>query len=162
MGYPREDLVGKDLIDFYHPEDQKRGKTSRNKFLDLQTQELTIERRLIDANNQTKSFILNVRKSSASSVYDSILTLSDITAAKEAEEKLKRLVEMDELTGLFSRRGLNRRFGFDQRYEDLGMYLIESHSKCPEKPNENRRQLLPLRWRRVCSAAPLAGLERRV
>ena len=125
MGYPREYLVGKELIDFYHPEDQKRGKTSRNKFLDLQTQELTIERRLIDANNQTKSFILNVRKSSASSVYDSILTLSDITAAKEAEEKLKRLVEMDELTGLFSRRGLNRRFGSDQRYEDLGMYLID-------------------------------------
>ena len=92
---------------------------------DTETQELTIERRLVDANNQTKTFILNVRKSSASSVYDSILTLSDITAAKEAEEKLKQLVEMDELTGLFSRRGLNRRFGFDQRYEDLGMYLID-------------------------------------
>ena len=68
MGYAREDIIGRDFIDFYHPEEQKPGAASRSKFRNIKTQELTIERRLIDANQQTKTFILNVRKSSASSV----------------------------------------------------------------------------------------------
>jgi diguanylate cyclase (GGDEF)-like protein/PAS domain S-box-containing protein len=125
MGYERDALIGKDLIEFYHPEDIASGSAARKKFQELRQQEITIERRLIDANNQTKTFILNARASNVSSIYESILTLSDITALKAAEEQLRHLVEVDELTGLFSRRGLNRRFGFDQRYEDLGMYLID-------------------------------------
>ena len=125
MGYDRDALVGKDLIDFYHPEDQVAGAAERKKFQEARKQEITIERRLIDANSQTKTFILNVRASSVKSVYESILTLSDITALKAAEEKLRHQVERDELTGIYTRRGMKHRFGSDQRSEDCGMYLID-------------------------------------
>lgn len=125
MGYDHDALVGKDLIDFYHPEDQAAGAAARKKFQEAREQEITIERRLIDANNQTKTFILNVRASSVKSVYESILTLSDITALKAAEEKLLHQVERDELTGIYTRRGMKHRFESDQRSEDCGMYLID-------------------------------------
>ena len=125
MGYERDALIGKDLIDFCHPEDQAAGSVAREKFQEVRQQEITIERRLIDANNQTKTFILNARASNVSAVYESILTLSDITALKAAEEKLRHLVERDELTGIYSRRGMKHRFGSDQRSEDLGLYLID-------------------------------------
>ena len=44
---------------------------------------------------------------------------------KAAEEKLRHRVELDKLTGIYSRHGMKHRFGSDQRSEDLAMYLID-------------------------------------
>ena len=39
--------------------------------------------------------------------------------------KLRHLVELDELTGIYSRRGMKHHFGSDERSEDFGLYLID-------------------------------------
>ena len=124
-GYTREETVGRDFINFITPKHRGKTQAVRERLFTESFEESTYDTDILSKAGDIVSLQLNVRVDRSSVNATVILTGNDITAAKEAEEELQRLVEIDELTGLYSRRGLNRVFKFDQRYEDLGMYLID-------------------------------------
>lgn len=94
MGYSREYLVGKDIIDLYHTECQHNALKTRQSFK-KSSNEVTVERRLFTADNQIKTVLINLRARGKNANYGSIFTLTDIISAKEAERKLQELVEID-------------------------------------------------------------------
>jgi diguanylate cyclase (GGDEF)-like protein/PAS domain S-box-containing protein len=124
-GYTREETVGRDFIDFITPQYRIKAQAVRESLLNGSFGESTYDTDILSKAGDIVSLQLNVRMDRSSVNAMVILTGNDITAAKKAGEELQRLVEIDELTGLYSRRGLNRVFEFDQRSEDLGMYLID-------------------------------------
>lgn len=127
FGYTREETVGRDLIDFMPPEDAEKSRIFRENELQSEAAPpiikniLTIKTKAGDARSVELQSVIEISQGE----WRNIIAMVDITPIMRAGDELLRLVENDELTGLMSRRGLQRRFADGQRKRDLGFYLID-------------------------------------
>lgn len=127
LGYTREETVGHDLTEFMEPEDAviskefretlKSQKASKNMVRNsLRFRSKTGGLHYVELQSVTKKFGPD---------WINIITITDFTPLMEAQEQLKRLVSYDELTGLYSRRGLKEQFGDRFRIKDAGVYILD-------------------------------------
>jgi diguanylate cyclase (GGDEF)-like protein/PAS domain S-box-containing protein len=127
LGYTREETVGQDLTEFMEPEDAVISKEFRET-LKLQKASKNVVRNTLRF--RTKAGEL--RQIELQSVVEeiegnllNIITLVDFTDMMTAQHQLRMLVEHDELTGLYSRRGLKERFSDGKRKKTAGVYIFD-------------------------------------
>lgn len=127
LGYTREETVGHDLLEFMEPEDAVISKEFREN-LKSHGVENRIVRNFVRFRNKTGELLYVELQSvveGAGSDWINIITMTDVTPLMEAKEKLQKLVNEDELTGLYSRRGLKERFYDGLRKKDTGVYIFD-------------------------------------
>ena len=127
LGYTREETVGHDLTEFMEPEDAVISKEFRKT--------LKLQKASKDAVRNTLRFRTKagkLRQIELQSVVEelegslrNIITLVDVTDMMRTQHQLQMLVERDELTGLYSRRGLKEQFGDSVRTKDAGVYILD-------------------------------------
>ena len=127
LGYTREETVGHDLTEFMAPEDaviseefretlksQKASKNAVRNTLRFRTKAGELRQiELQSALEEIEGNLLN------------IITLVDVTDMMRTQHQLQMLVSHDELTGLYSRRGLKERFGDEKRKKTAGVYILD-------------------------------------
>jgi len=127
LGYTREETVGHDLTEFMEPEDAVISKEFRKT--------LKLQKASKDAVRNTLRFRTKagkLRQIELQSVVEelegslrNIITLVDVTDMMRTQHQLQLLVERDELTGLYSRRGLKQRFSDGMRKKTAGVYILD-------------------------------------
>ena len=127
LGYTREETVGHDLTEFMEPEDAVISKEFRET-LKSQKASKNMGRNSLRFRSKTGG-LHYVELQSVTEKFGpdwiNIITITDFTPLMEAQEQLKRLVSYDELTGLYSRRGLKEQFGDRFRIKDAGVYILD-------------------------------------
>ena len=126
-GYSRDETIGHDLHEFLHPEDKARGKVERDKLLINRDYEpLSKEAyRLITKSGVTKHIQIRTTEPLEGSQKQFLATFFDLTELVESRAHLYHLVQHDDLTGLYSRRGLKKRFGDGMRKKTAGVYIFD-------------------------------------
>ena len=127
LGYTREETVGHDLTEFMEPEDaviskefretlksQKASKNAARNTLRFRTK--AGELRQIELQSVVEELEGSLRN---------IITLVDVTDMMRTQQQLQILVNRDELTGLYSRRGLKKRFSDGMRKKSAGAYIFD-------------------------------------
>lgn len=127
FGYSRDETVGRDLTEFMPPEDAKRSREFRENRLQADNAPPIIKNILTIATKtgEVRSVELQSIIENDNGEWRNLIAMTDITPIILAKDELERLVENDELTGLMSRRGLQRHFADGQRKKDLGFFLID-------------------------------------
>ena len=127
LGYTREETVGHDLLEFMEPEDAVISKEFRETL-----KSHGVENRIVRNSVRFRSKTGELRYVELQSVLEgagsdwiNIITMTDVTPLMEAKEKLQKLVNEDELTGLYSRRGLKERFDDEFHNKDTGVYIFD-------------------------------------
>ena len=127
LGYTREETVGHDLLEFMEPEDAVISKEFRENL-----KSHGVENRIVRNSVRFRSKTGELRYVELQSVVEgagsdwiNIITMTDVTPLMEAKEKLQKLVNEDELTGLYSRRGLKERFNDGLRKKDTAVYIFD-------------------------------------
>ncbi len=127
LGYTREETVGHDLTEFMEPEDAVISKEFRETLKSQKASKNAVRNTL---RFRTKAGEL--RQIELQSVVEelegslrNIITLVDVTDMMRTQHQLQMLVERDELTGLYSRRGLKEQFGDRVRTKDAGVYILD-------------------------------------
>ena len=127
LGYTREETVGYDLTEFMEPEDAVISKEFRETLKSQKASKNAVRNTL---RFRTKAGEL--RQIELQSVVEelegslrNIITLVDVTDMMRTQHQLQMLVERDELTGLYSRRGLKEQFGDRVRTKDVGVYILD-------------------------------------
>ena len=127
LGYTREETVGHDLLEFMEPDDAVINKEFRETSMSHCVNN-KIDRNSVRFRSKNGELIyvvlLSVVVRSGRDLIN-IVTMTDVTPLMQAQEQLKKLVEQDELTGLYSRRGLKERFSDDLRKQDAGVYILD-------------------------------------
>ena len=128
FGYTREETVGRDLTKFIAPEDtakyglfRENGALPKKDFSSIKKSILKIETKSGDQRSVELQSIVETNKGE----WLNLIAITDITPIVRAKDDLERLVENDELTGLLSRRGLQRRFADGQRKNSIGFFLVD-------------------------------------
>ncbi len=127
FGYSREETVGRDLTEFMPLEDAEKSKIFREETLGSDDAHsvikniLTIETKTGEARSVELQSIIE----KDGGEWRNLIAMTDITPIVLARDELERLVEKDELTGLMSRRGLQRRFADGCRESDYGFFLVD-------------------------------------
>ena len=126
-GYSRDETIGRDLNEFMHPDDKSRGLVERNKLLlDASYEPLSAEPyRLFTKSGVTKHIQVRVTEPAEGSQKQFVTTIFDLTELVESRAYLYNLVQRDDLTGLYSRRGLKERFSDGTRTKDAGVYILD-------------------------------------
>ena len=126
-GYSREETIGHDLHEFIHPEDKARAMVERDKLLSDRGYEPLSEEayRLITKSGVTKHIQIRTAQPLEGSRKQFLTTFFDLTELIESRAYLYNLVERDELTGLYSRRGLKERFSDGMRKKTAGVYILD-------------------------------------
>ncbi len=127
LGYTREETVGHDLAEFMEPEDAVISKEFRETLKSQKASKNAVRNTL---RFRTKAGEL--RQIELQSVVEelegslrNIITLVDVTDMMRTQHQLQMLVERDELTGLYSRRGLKERFSDGKRKKTAGVYIFD-------------------------------------
>ena len=127
LGYTREETVGHDLTEFMEPEDAMISKEFRETLKSQKASKNVIRNTL---RFRTKAGEL--RQIELQSVVEELegslrnfITLVDVTDMMRTQHQLQMLVERDELTGLYSRRGLKERFSDGMRKKTAGVYILD-------------------------------------
>ena len=127
LGYTREETVGHDLTEFMEPEDALISKEFRETLKSHYVSKNPVRNTL---RFKTKSGEL--RQIELQSVVEeiegslrNIITLVDVTDMMRTQQQLQILVNRDELTGLYSRRGLKKRFSDGMRKKSAGAYIFD-------------------------------------
>ena len=127
FGYSREETVGRDLIEFMPAEEAEDSKEFRKENLQSCDTPTIIKniRTIITSTGEARCVELQSIIENDKGEWLNLIAMTDITPIVRARDELERLVENDELTGLMSRRGLQRRFADGQRKRDSGFFLID-------------------------------------
>ncbi|WP_152003233.1 MULTISPECIES: EAL domain-containing protein [Roseobacteraceae] len=127
FGYTREETLGRDLIDFMPAEDQALSKSFRRHLLANTRDKETISNTLTLLTKSGEPRIVELRSviEENEDRWLNIIMVIDITDISVARQKLEHLVDHDELTGLYSRRGFNSRFADRKRRQDVDVFLID-------------------------------------
>ena len=126
-GYSRDETIGHDLIEFLHPEDKSRGVVERDKLLiKASYKRLSAEPyRLITKSGMTKHIQVRATEPLEGSQKQFVTTIFDLTELVESRAYLYNLVQRDDLTGLYSRRGVKERFSDGKRKKTAGVYIFD-------------------------------------
>lgn len=130
LGRPREDLIGRSMLELLHPEDRIPSAERLERLWRREVAAIRCEKRYINALGHT--VWAQVEKSLISSENgDEAFVLEqaqDITVRRRHEEDLEHLATHDSLTGLLNRRGLfaelERQAATAQRYGAAGALLV--------------------------------------
>ena len=127
FGYSREETVGRDLTEFMPPDGAEMSRKFRQDVLQLEDAPTIINNILtiLTKAGEPRSVELQSMIESTNGEWLNLIAMTDITPIVRARDELERLVENDELTGLMSRRGLQRRFADGQRKRDAGFFLVD-------------------------------------
>ena len=127
LGYTREETVGHDLTEFMEPEDAMISKEFRETLKSQKASKNVVRNtlRFRTKAGELRQIELQSVVTELEKDFLNIITITDFTPLMEAQEQLKRLVSYDELTGLYSRRGLKEQRGDGTRKKDAGVYIFD-------------------------------------
>jgi diguanylate cyclase (GGDEF)-like protein/PAS domain S-box-containing protein len=127
LGYTREETVGHDLTEFMEPEDAMINKEFRET---IKSQEAS--KNVIRSTLRFRTKAGELRQIELQSVctelegdFLNIVTLVDVTDMMSTQHQLQMLLQRDELTGLYSRRGLKEMFSDGMRKKTAGVYILD-------------------------------------
>lgn len=127
LGYTREETVGHDLTEFMEPEDALISKEFRENLMSND-----VSKNLVRNTLRFKTKAGEMRQIELQSVVEeiegslkNIITLVDVTDMMRVQQQLQILVNRDELTGLYSRRGMKKRFSDGMRKKNVGAYILD-------------------------------------
>jgi diguanylate cyclase (GGDEF)-like protein/PAS domain S-box-containing protein len=127
LGYTREETVGHDLTEFMEPEDAMINKEFRET-LKSQKASKNVARntlRFRTKAGELRQIELQSVVTDLEGNFVNIVTLVDITDIMTAQHQLRMLVQHDELTGLYSRRGLKEKFSDGKRNKTAVVYILD-------------------------------------
>ena len=127
LGYTREETVGHDLTEFMEPEDAVISKEFRETLKSQNASKNMFRNTLrfrTKAGELRQIELQSVVEELAGSL-SNIITLVDVTDMMRTQHQLQMLVSHDELTGLYSRRGLKEQRGDGTRKKDAGVYIFD-------------------------------------
>lgn len=127
MDYSRGETVGRDLIEFMHPDDAEASVAFRSSSLTSVTGSEIVKNtlRFLTKSGEERVIELQSVVEELEGNMCNIVTLVDITEIMRTQNQLQMLVDRDELTGLYSRRGLKERFGDGARTKTAGVYILD-------------------------------------
>ncbi|EBA04021.1 sensory box/GGDEF domain/EAL domain protein [Rhodobacterales bacterium HTCC2150] len=127
LGYTREETVGHDLTEFMEPEDAIISKEFRETLKSEKASKNVVHNTL-----RFRSKVGELRQIKLQSVvaalegnFVNIVTLVDVTDIMHTQNQLQMLVNQDELTGLYSRRGFKDRYSDGMRKKTAGVYIFD-------------------------------------
>ena len=127
LGYTREETVGHDLTEFMEPEDAMISKEFRETLKSQKASKNVVRNTQLFRTKagelrqiELQSVVTELEKD-----FLNIITLVDVTDMMRTQHQLQMLVEQDELTGLYSRRGLKKRFSDGMRKKTAGVYIFD-------------------------------------
>ncbi|MDC1229276.1 EAL domain-containing protein [Octadecabacter sp.] len=127
LGYTREETVGHDLTEFMEPEDALISKEFREtlKSHDVSKNPVRNTLRFKTKSGELRQIELQSVVEEIEGSLRNIITLVDVTDMMRTQQQLQILVNRDELTGLYSRRGLKKRFSDGIRKKNAGAYIFD-------------------------------------
>ena len=127
LGYTREETVGHDLTEFMEPEDALSSKEFREtlKSHDVSKNPVRNTLRFKTKAGELRQIELQSVVEEIEGSLRNIITLVDVTDMMRTQQQLQILVNRDELTGLYSRRGLKKRFSDGMRKKNAGAYIFD-------------------------------------
>ena len=127
LGYTREETVGHDLIEFIEPEDAMISKEFRETLKSQKDPKNVLRNtlRFRTKAGELRQIELQSVVAELEGNFLNIITLVDVTDMMRTQHQLQMLVERDELTGLYSRRGLKEQFDDRVRTKDAGVYILD-------------------------------------
>lgn len=127
LGYTREETVGHDLTEFMEPEDALISKEFREtlKSHDVSKNPVRNTLRFKTKSGELRQIELQSVVEEIEGSLRNIITLVDVTDMMRTQQQLQILVNRDELTGLYSRRGLKKRFSDGMRKKSAGAYIFD-------------------------------------
>ena len=127
LGYTREETVGHDLTEFMEPEDALISKEFREtlKSHDVSKNPARNTLRFKTKAGELRQIELQSVVEEIEGSLRNIITLVDVTDMMRTQQQLQILVNRDELTGLYSRRGLKKRFSDGIRKKNAGAYIFD-------------------------------------
>lgn len=126
FGYGREETLGRSLLDFVSPDMQAFARAERTRVWngEVVRHEGSIFR-IETKSGEYREVKLVPRLFDLWGTKRTIVTLTDVTELVEVQEKLQFLVEKDELTEVFSRRGLAAQYADGNRTQDYCIALVD-------------------------------------
>lgn len=111
LGYPAEELIGKNLCDLVHPDDRPSADADLARLQSRAVSRLTSERRYVRRDGATIWMLRNAVLVPGAYGGDDVIVaqFQDVTARRNVEAELARLALTDSLTGLFNRHALSER-----------------------------------------------------
>jgi diguanylate cyclase (GGDEF)-like protein/PAS domain S-box-containing protein len=127
LGYTREETVGHDLTEFMEPEDALISKEFREtlKSHDVSKNPVRNTLRFKTKAGELRQIELQSVVEELEGSLRNIITLVDVTDMMRTQQQLQILVNRDELTGLYSRRGLKKRFSDGMRKKNACAYIFD-------------------------------------
>jgi diguanylate cyclase (GGDEF)-like protein/PAS domain S-box-containing protein len=130
LKYEEEDMLDKDILRFFYPDDRELLSESLEKLGNSQKVKFPIELRMVHKNEEGIYMEVLATLIKYESKPAILATIRDITERKKTEGELKRLVITDDLTGLFNQRyfyiQFSKEFERVKRYDrPLSMLLID-------------------------------------
>jgi PAS domain S-box-containing protein len=126
-GYTADELIGKRFEEIVHPDDVNNDAEQRRRLLEGKISVYQVEKRYLDAAEETVSAILSVSlvRDRDGAPLHYIAQLQDISERKRLEEHLRHLADHDPLTGLRNRRlfehDLKLQVARSQRYGEIAI-----------------------------------------
>jgi diguanylate cyclase (GGDEF)-like protein/PAS domain S-box-containing protein len=127
LGYTREETVGHDLNEFMEPEDVMISKEFRETLKSQKASKNVMRNtlRFRTKAGELRQIELQSVVTELEGNFVNIVTLVDVTDMMRTQHQLQMLVQRDELTGLYSRRGLKERFSDGMRKKTTGVYILD-------------------------------------
>jgi diguanylate cyclase (GGDEF)-like protein/PAS domain S-box-containing protein len=127
LGYTREETVGHDLNEFMELEDVMISKEFRETLKSQKASKNVIRNtlRFRTKAGELRQIELQSVVTELEGNFVNIVTLVDVTDMMRTQHQLQMLVQRDELTGLYSRRGLRERFSDGKRKKTVGVYILD-------------------------------------
>lgn len=131
-GYTPEELIGRRLRDFLHPDDAAEAERRSQKLLSGELRAAQSELRYLDAAGESMPaiFSMSLVRDARGEALHFIAQLHDISERERREERLRHLIDHDPLTGLRNRRlfdeDLRMQVARSRRYgERAGLVVVD-------------------------------------